>query len=84
MFLGQGMMGAAGCQTPSLVLLPAALGAGKDSPLLGGKGTRNLCSSAVGQPLRVIVTRGKRPERGIVLSLPALLGMLVFWVIKQL
>lgn len=27
---------------------------------------------------------GRRPERGIVLSLPGLLGMLVFWVIKQL
>lgn len=78
--------GAAQCQTPSFVpLSPAAPGAGGDPPLPVGVGTRDLCEqSGWGPASEGYCCPGWRTEREIVLSLPGLLGMLVFWVIKQL
>lgn len=66
LFLGQGVLGAAGCWTSSFVLFPpAALGAGGDPSLPGGVGTRDLCGGAGGQPLRAIVTRGGSLKGGL-------------------
>lgn len=78
--------GALECQTPSFVpLSPAALGAGGDPPLPVGVRTRDLCEQGGWGPASEgYCCPGWRTEREIVLSLPGLLGMLVFWVIKQL
>lgn len=77
------VFGAVRRRTLLFVLPLAALAAGSDPLLHRGVGAKGPLRRGWGPASEGYCPQERRPEWGIVLSVPGLLGMLVFWVIKS-